>query len=58
MKEALKEGIKQYLKDNLRIEVTGGGFTDPNRRVIAIKLDGETVCSDTFDVVQQREYEG
>lgn len=58
MKESTKEEIKQFLKEHLRIEVNGGGFTNPNRREIVITLDGEKVCSDHFDVVQKDEYEG
>jgi hypothetical protein len=52
------EDIKQYLKDNLTIDVEGGDFTCPNYRTIVLRLEGEIISTTTFDVVQKGEYEG
>lgn len=47
---------------NIEVEVRRGDFTDPNKRIIKVKLmfgDQEISTSSTyFDVVQKQEYEG
>ena len=53
-----RDELLRVLKDGLRIEVTSGGFTDPNSRTVKITFDGEEIASTYFDVVQTDEYEG
>lgn len=52
------EQLKRYLRENLSIKVERGFFTDPNSRIITLRLEGEEISSASFDVVQAREYEG
>lgn len=56
--ERIYQKVVARLKEELRIEVNDGGFTDPNNRKIVVKLGGDEICSAYFDVVQKREYEG
>ena len=52
------DDIKQYLKDNLRIEVKRGHWTYPNERTVNVLIEGEIIAATSFDVVQRPEYEG
>lgn len=56
--QSLQEMVQQYLKDNLSIEVEDGDWTIPNHRSVKLILEGEVISATSFDVVQQREYEG
>lgn len=47
-----------FLRENLRLEVDRGHFTDPNNRRINLMLGDTEITSASFDIVQQREYEG
>lgn len=49
---------KDELIQGLSIEVSSGGFTMPNYRTVVVKFNGAEIASDSFDVVQTREYEG
>lgn len=42
----------------LSITVRDGDFINPNSRTVIVKFDGVEIASDSFDVVQTREYEG
>jgi hypothetical protein len=57
-KRTLKEELLALLRTSLRISVSDGGFTDPNSRMLKLTLDGEEVCSTTFNIRSRREYEG
>jgi len=50
--------LVEVLKQNLRIEVVEGNFTDPNKRTIKLMIGMEKISEADFDVVQKREYEG
>lgn len=50
--------IGEYLRQNLKLRVKRGHFTDPNDRTIELVLKGEVIDEVRFDVVQKREYEG
>ncbi len=52
------ERITAQVLEDLTIEVEDGGFTDPNRREIKLRFRGKVISSDSFDIKQQREYEG
>ena len=54
----IKQLVKEYLAENLCVEVYRGDFTDPNSREIKIYLGEKLLCRTSFDVVQKREYEG
>jgi hypothetical protein len=56
--ERVYKKVLQRLKEDLRVEVCDGGFTDPNSRKLVVTLNGDEVCYAYFDVVQKREYEG
>lgn len=47
-----------FLKENLKIKIMDGGFTDPNNREVRIIVEGDVIATANFDVVQKREYEG
>lgn len=55
---SLRARVLKLLKDELRINVESGGFTEPNNRIISVKFGDHIVCKETFDVTQRREYEG
>lgn len=58
-RQDIKDIIRCYLTDYLRIQVSNGDFTDPNSRKISLYLDGdEEIAYTYFDVVQKRGYEG
>jgi hypothetical protein len=42
----------------ITVEITAGGFTDPNSRKIEVKYGHRVLCYDYFDIVQRDEYEG
>lgn len=50
--------IESCLVGCLTIEVEDGHWTMPNERKAILKFNGVEIASDTFDVVQKREYEG
>ena len=52
------ERITENVLSQLSIKVKNGDFTDPNRRIVLLKLRDRIISQDYFDVVQQREYEG
>lgn len=49
---------KEDFIQGLTIEVQNGNFTMPNYRTVVVKFDGVEITSDSFDVVQKREYVG
>lgn len=49
---------KDEFVQGLSLEVKGGDFTMPNYRRVVVKFNGVEIASDSFDVVQMREYEG
>jgi len=49
---------KDDLIQGLSIVVRDGDFTNPNSRTVVVKFNGVEIASDSFDVVQTREYEG
>jgi hypothetical protein len=52
------ERIVETMLTDLRIEVKGGDFTDPNNRTIVL-MHGKTELARTrFNVVQKGEYDG
>lgn len=51
------ERIVENILCDLRIEVTDGGFTNPNSRKITLLLGNRVLDTAYFDVVQKREYE-
>ncbi len=52
------ERIVESVLENLSIEISGGGFTNPNSRIVKLKYHHQTLSQTSFDVVQTREYEG
>lgn len=52
----VQKEVLAFLKDNMKIEITDGGFTDPNRRELKVMIGIETICETSFDVVQKSEY--
>ena len=50
--------LVKFLQENLRFSLERGGFTDPNSRTIKVSIGGADITKFSFDVVQQREYEG
>ena len=52
------ERITENVLSQLHIEVSGGDFTMPNYRTVTLKLGDKVISQTSFDVVQQREYEG
>ena len=50
--------ITEDVLRGLELDIEEGHFTDPNSRTVLLKLNGKTVASATFDVVQKDEYEG
>jgi len=51
--------ITETVLQRLSIEVTTGGFTNPNRRKISLLYEGDQVIAyEYFDVADQDEYEG
>lgn len=54
----IKRLTRKIIKEELILEVQSGHFTDPNRRTIVLKLGGEVIQKQDFDVVQKPEYEG
>jgi hypothetical protein len=52
------ERITENVLRNLTLELERGDFTNPNYRTIVLKLGDKEITSVSFDVVQQREYEG
>lgn len=57
-REYIYDMIENYIQSCLTIEVEDGDWTMPNERKAILKFNGVEIASDTFDVVQQREYEG
>lgn len=59
-KQMVDDGRELTVADlkNLRLNLERGGFTDPNRRTIALYLGDEKLTEVSFDVTQTREYEG
>lgn len=53
-----KSTLIEFLKENLKVEVQPGHFTDPNNRELRIFIGDEHITTANFDVVQKREYEG
>lgn len=49
---------KDEFIQGLSIDIKGGDFTMPNYRTVIVKFNGVAIASDSFDVVQMREYEG
>lgn len=58
IREGLEEEVLALLKDKLRIEISSGGFTDPNNRKVEVFFGRTKLSEANFDVVQTREYEG
>lgn len=52
-----KEIIERVL-GRLSLSLEKGGFTEPNERTIKLMYEGKVLSKVSFDVVQQREYEG
>ncbi len=52
------ERIIENVLSELSIDVEGGDFTMPNYRTVVLKLGDKVISRASFDVVQQREYEG
>jgi len=52
------ERIVENVLSQLRVEVNGGGFTDPNSRTVKLMLGDREISQTWFDVVQMDEYEG
>jgi hypothetical protein len=52
------ERITENVLRELSLDVTNGGFTDPNSRCVILKLGETEITRAYFDVKQQREYEG
>jgi hypothetical protein len=52
------ERIIENVLNTLSLNITSGGFTDPNSRKIELKLGDRVISTEYFDVVQTREYEG
>ena len=52
------ERIVENVLEQLRIEVKGGRFTNPNSRTIQLKFGDKVISETWFDVVQTDEYEG
>lgn len=51
--------ITESVLQRISIEVTTGGFTDPNSRKISLIYEGDRVIAcEYFDVADQDEYEG
>jgi len=51
--------ITETVLQRLSIEVTTGGFTNPNSRKISLLYEGDQVIAyEYFDVADQDEYEG
>jgi len=49
--------VENVLRD-LTLEIKNGDFTDPNSRTIFLKYNGQEIDRVSFNVVQEREYEG
>lgn len=49
---------KDDLIHGLSIEVKTGDFTSPNTRTVLVKLNGDVIAADWFDVRETDEYEG
>ena len=54
----LKLLLREYLKENLSLEVQAGDFTDPNNRTILLKIGDEVISRSFLDVRQIQEYQG
>jgi hypothetical protein len=52
------ERIVGNVLSELRINVCGGDFSDPNRREVTLTLHGKIISTAYFDVVETRDYEG
>jgi len=52
------ELIRLLREAGLRIVIEQGAFTDPNDRIVKLKVGDETLSETSFSVVQRDEYEG
>jgi len=50
--------VENYIRDNLSVQVLSGDFTNPNSRTVVVHLGPRIISSDSFSIVQEREYEG
>lgn len=50
--------ISERVLGGLSLSLEKGGFTEPNERTIKLMYEGKVLSKVSFDVVQQREYEG
>lgn len=50
--------IAESVIRDLRLELEKTDWTDPNRRTVSLTYNGTTIDSVTFDIKDQREYEG
>jgi hypothetical protein len=50
--------ITEQVLEGLSIDMLRPDFTMPNERTIVLKYNGCEISRTSFDVVQQREYEG
>lgn len=57
IREDIVRIAESVIKD-LRLELERTDFTDPNRRTVVLKYNGTVIDSVTFDIKDQREYEG
>lgn len=56
--QAAADVIHRALSTHLSLGMKSGDFTDPNRLTVVLRWDDKEIASTSFDVVQQREYEG
>lgn len=52
------EELIDLLKNLLTVSVSRSHWTDPNERILTVKIGTEVVAETSFNVVQQPEYEG
>jgi len=52
------ECIIENVLSELTIEVWGGYFTEPNERIVKLKLGDRVLSETSFNVVERPEYEG
>lgn len=58
LSETAQVNLIAFLKENMKLEVKEGGFTDPNSREIILWIGDELICRTSIDIKQRREYEG
>lgn len=58
IREGLEEEVLALLRNKLRIDISSGGFTDPNSRTVTVMFGRIKLTEATFDVVQKEEYGG